>query len=162
MIQPKLVTGKLKVLFLGLVSVFVLIQLVPYGRSHANPPVRQEPSWDRPRTRELAVRACFDCHSNQVRWPWYSHVAPISWLVQRDVDEARRELNFSEWDRPQEHAGEAAEEVAEGEMPLWFYAWLHPEARLDDAERRELVAGLQASVGAHVSAHADDDDSEDD
>jgi hypothetical protein len=61
-----------------------------YGRDHSNPPVRIEPRWDRARTRELAVRACFDCHSNQTRWPWYSHVAPISWLVQHDVEEGAR------------------------------------------------------------------------
>jgi hypothetical protein len=132
---------------LGSVVFFALIQLVPYGRDHRNPPVRREPAWDSPRTRELAVRACFDCHSNQVRWPWYSDVAPVSWLIQHDVDEARSELNFSEWDRPQEEADEAGEEVAEGEMPLWSYRLAHPEARLSDRERRELVAGLDATVG---------------
>ena len=60
----------------GIVVLFVLLQLVPYGRDHANPPVRQEPAWDAPRTRELAGRACFDCHSNQTLWPWYASVAP--------------------------------------------------------------------------------------
>jgi hypothetical protein len=139
---------------LSLLGIFVLIQLVPYGRAHHNPPVRQEPPWDRPETRTLAVRACFDCHSNQVRWPWYSHVAPVSWLVQYDADEAREHLNFSEWDRPQKDADEAAEEVAEGEMPLWYYLPLHPEARLTDAERRQLVAGLKASVGSGKGGEA--------
>ena len=131
-----------------LLGLFVLIQLVPYGRAHDNPPVRREPPWDRPETRELVARACFDCHSNEVRWPWYSHVAPVSWLVQHDVDEAREHLNFSEWDRPQKDADEAAEEVAEGEMPLWYYLPAHPEARLSDAERRQLVAGLEATLGS--------------
>lgn len=134
-------------LLLVLAGIAVIIQLVPYGRAHANPPVRQEPSWDSPRTRELAVRACFDCHSNEVRWPWYSHLAPVSWLVQQDVEEAREHLNFSEWDRRQKDADEAAEEVAEEEMPLWYYLPLHSEARLSAAERRELVAGLEATTG---------------
>src|SRR5215216_1353338 len=80
---------------------FVVLQLVPYGRRHDNPPTTREPAWDDPTTRALAVRACFDCHSNETRWPWYSYVAPVSWLTQRDVDEGRRELNFSEWDRQQ-------------------------------------------------------------
>lgn len=64
----------------------------------------------------MAQRACFDCRSNQVKWPVYSHVAPVSWLVPRDVEQARAELNFSEWTRPQDEADEAAEKVREGEM----------------------------------------------
>jgi hypothetical protein len=81
----------------GVVVLFGLIQLVPYGRDHTNPPVVAEPAWDSPQTRALAVRACFDCHSNETVWPWYSNVAPASWLVQRDVDDGRRRLNWSEW-----------------------------------------------------------------
>ncbi len=131
-------------------ALVLAIQLVPYGRRHDNPPVRGEPGWDSPRTRELARRACYDCHSNEVRWPWYSHVAPASWLLQRDVDEARKELNFSEWDRPQEEAHEAAEQVERGEMPPWFYLPLHAEARLSPAEKAELVRGLKATMpGKH-------------
>ncbi|MEZ4770229.1 MAG: heme-binding domain-containing protein [Caldilineales bacterium] len=75
---------------LALVAVFLLIQLVPYGRDHTNPPVVQEPVWDSPQTEALARAACYDCHSNEVVWPWYSNIAPISWLVQRDVDEGRQ------------------------------------------------------------------------
>jgi hypothetical protein len=75
---------------IGAVILLVGIQVIPYGRSHTNPPVTGEPAWDSPKTRELAVRACYDCHSNQTVWPWYSHIAPISWLVQQDVDEGRR------------------------------------------------------------------------
>jgi mono/diheme cytochrome c family protein len=126
-------------------ALLVLAQLVPYGRVE-NPPVRAEPAWNSPRTRELVARSCFDCHSNQSKRQWY-HVAPASWLVAYDVEEAREHLNFSEWDREQEHAHEAAEEVAEGEMPLWYYLLAHPEARLSDAERAELVAGLEATLG---------------
>ena len=84
------------------------IQLAPYGRDHTNPPARREPAWDSPQTRSLAARACFDCHSNETVWPWYSNVAPFSWLVQRDVDKGRKDLNFSEWDRAQEEASESA------------------------------------------------------
>jgi hypothetical protein len=130
-----------------LVFLFAVIQAVPYGRDHSNPPVRQEPAWDSPQTRALAADACFDCHSNQTHWPWYSNVAPVSWLVQRDVDSGRNALNFSEWDRPQRRADEAAEKVAEKEMPLSYYTWLHPNARLSSAERQALVQGLQAMFG---------------
>ena len=133
--------------FISLGVLFLLLQVVPYGRSHDNPPVRQEPTWDSPETRALAERACFDCHSNETEWPWYSWVAPVSWLVERDVVEAREHLNFSEFDRPQKDAEEAAEEVEEGEMPLWFYLPLHSEARLTDAELATLIAGLEATFG---------------
>jgi mono/diheme cytochrome c family protein len=134
--------GLLTLLGLGLA-----IQLVPYGREHDNPQVVREPDWDRPRTRELFFRACKDCHSNQTRWPWYSSLAPSSWLVQRDVEEGRAHFNISEWGREENHGDEAAKLVREGEMPPWFYLPAHPEARLSDSERRALVAGLVATFG---------------
>jgi mono/diheme cytochrome c family protein len=126
--------------------VFLLIQFVPYGRSHSNPPITDEPEWDSPRTRALAVGACFSCHSNETKWPWYSNVAPISWLLQRDVDTGRAELNFSEWNREQDEAKDAAESVAEGEMPPLRYALVNSRARLTDAERRDLLRGLRATL----------------
>lgn len=127
---------------------FVAIQLVPYGRDHANPPVTAEPPWTSPEVRSLATRACFDCHSNETKWPWYSNVAPVSWLVTYDTLKGRRTLNFSEWDRPQREADEAGEAVREGEMPLPIYLPAHPEARLTDAEKRILASGLDATLGA--------------
>jgi mono/diheme cytochrome c family protein len=134
----------------GLVAGFALIQLVPYGRDHTNPPVKAEPTWDSPRTRELAKQACFDCHSNETVWPWYSSVAPVSWLVQRDVDDGRSRLNFSEWPQSPaggaEIAGETAEVVREGEMPPLQYKPMHSGGRLTDAERQELASGLKASL----------------
>jgi hypothetical protein len=126
----------------------VAIQLVPYGRAHVNPPVTAEPRWDSPRTRALAARACFDCHSNETAWPWYSHVAPVSWLIQRDVDEGRRKLNYSEWDRGQREAHESAKTVRKGEMPPWFYALPATRSRLTPDERTLLLAGLEATFGA--------------
>jgi hypothetical protein len=134
---------------LSILGLFVIIQFVPFGRAHSNPPVQMEPQWDSPQTRELAKRACFDCHSNETAWPWYSNVAPMSWLVQRDVEEGRSKLNFSEWDRPQKEAHEAAEQVQKGEMPLWFYVPLHPQANLSAEEKQMLIRGLQASTGGN-------------
>ena len=81
----------------ALIVGFGLIQLVPYGRDHTNPPVTSEPAWDSPQTKALAQKACFDCHSNETVWPWYSSIAPGSWLIYRDVVEGRGNLNFSEW-----------------------------------------------------------------
>lgn len=130
-----------------IVGGLLVIQLVPYGRAHENPAVVAEPSWDSPQTRELAVRACFDCHSNETVWPWYSNVAPFSWLVQRDVEEGREHLNYSEWNRPQE-GDESAETVHEGSMPPNYYLWTHSEARLTDAELATLADGLEATFGS--------------
>lgn len=131
----------------GMLAVGLIIQAVPYGRDHSNPPVRSEPAWDSPTTRELAVRACFDCHSNQTNYPWYSNVAPLSWALQRHVQSGRDALNFSEWDHPQREPEEAAETVREGSMPPKFYTDAHPRARFTDAERQALIAGLEATLG---------------
>jgi mono/diheme cytochrome c family protein len=132
---------------IGAVLVFLVIQAIPYGRDHGTPQSRTEPAWDGQQTRELAVDACFDCHSNETHWPWYSNVAPVSWLVQRDVDAGRDKLNFSEWDRQRPEANEAAEVVNEGEMPPFQYRLLHPQARLSSAERQALARGLEATLG---------------
>ena len=132
---------------LGLLGALVAIQLVPYGRDHFNPPVTGEPSWDAPETRALARQACFDCHSNETQWPAYAAIAPISWLVQRDVDEGRAVLNFSEWSRPQQEAKDASEEVREGEMPPAAYTLIHAHARLSSSDRDRLAQGLARSVG---------------
>lgn len=150
----------------GVIAAAVLalaIQLVPYGRDHTNPPVIQEPAWDSQQTRELAVAACFDCHSNETEWPWYTNVAPVSWLTQRDVDEGRDELNFSEWHRDQD-GDEAAETVRDGSMPPWPYTVTHADARLDAAEVAALEAGLAATFGDDGSEgeSSDDDISDDD
>jgi hypothetical protein len=123
------------------------LQLVPYGRDHSNPAVVREPEWDSPRTRELFFRGCKDCHSHETEWPWYSHVAPASWLLQYDVHEGRSHFDVSDWGRPHNEGDEAAEMMREGEMPPWYYLPAHPEARLSQAERDALVAGLIATFG---------------
>jgi hypothetical protein len=140
----------LKLLAAGLVliaGIFLLLQLVPYGRTHSNPPTIVEPAWDSPRTRELAVRACFDCHSNHTRWPWYANVAPFSWAVQLDVEAARSVINFSEWNRRYPLAGYAGRRTSTGMMPPQKYRMAHPEADLTPAERMELARGLEATLG---------------
>ena len=125
----------------------VLIQLIPFGRNHLNPPQTKEPSWNSPDTRALFRRACFDCHSNQTVWPWYSHIAPVSWLLQNDVNGGRSHLNFTEWNLPHKHAKDVAEEVKGGDMPPWFYLPLHPSAKLTDAEKQTLIDGAEKSLG---------------
>lgn len=134
-------------ILLAIFVLIILIQFVPYGRNHTNPQVVAEPQWDSGKTRRLVKRACFDCHSNETVWPWYSHVAPVSWLIQRDVEEARSKLNFSEWNRREQEADEAAKMVRNGEMPLWFYLPLHPEAKMSAADKDTLIRKLQEHFG---------------
>lgn len=132
---------------LAFLGALLVIQLVPYGRSHTNPPVTGEPAWNAPETRALAKQACFDCHSNETVWPAYASIAPVSWLVQHDVDDGRAALNFSEWSRPQKEAKKASEELLDGEMPPASYRLLHPPARLSAADHDRLAQGLKQTFG---------------
>lgn len=138
---------KTKIL-IGLAITAVAIQFIPYGKDHTNPPVISEPAWDSPRTKELFNNACANCHSNQTKYPWYSNVAPVSWLLARDVQEGREHFNVSTWGVQKENEGKkAAKEVREDEMPPWFYLPTHPEAKLSDAEKQELINGLKKTFG---------------
>jgi len=143
----------------ALLAAFALIQLVPYGRAHGNPPVGSQPRWDGARTQQLFSQACGACHSNLTRWPWYSSVAPVSWLVQHDVDEGRARFNVSRWrQQAQPKAGEVAEAVRSGEMPPLQFRLAHPEARLSSAERAALAAGLERTLGAGPPLHVAEGD----
>ncbi len=145
LLRRKFLLRLLAAIFVLLVAGGAAIQLVPHGRDHDNPPVLAEPQWDSARTRELAVKACFDCHSNETRWPWYSNIAPISWITQNNVDEGRDELNFSEWNRRQE-SDEIVEEVVEGGMPPLEYN-LRFWGSISGSEKDELIAGLRRTFG---------------
>jgi len=143
---------------IGVLAVGLAIQAVPYGRDHSNPPVTEEPAWDSPETRALTVLACFDCHSNEVEYPWYSKIAPVSWAVQSHIDSGRSKVNYSEWDRPQKEADESAETVIDGEMPpAYFTRFTHAEARLTDTELQRLIDGLEATFGREGGDDEDDD-----
>ena len=133
---------RLKIALIAIGGVALGIQLIPAARS--NPPVVRELVWDSPRTLAFARRACFDCHSNETRWPWYSYVAPVSWLIARDVKEARDHLNFSEISAD-DRAEPLAKRIQAGEMPLPKYLALHGEARLSETEKTEFIAGLRRS-----------------
>ena len=87
----------------------------------------------------IVQRACYDCHSHRTVWPWYSGIAPVSWLVADDVKDGRAHLNFSQWnlyspEMARKRLKEACQEVRKGEMPLWKYQLMHPEARLSDED----------------------------
>lgn len=130
-----------RVLIIG-VAVFAALQLVPYGWRHSNPPVVQDAPWPSAEARAIAVKACYDCHSNETDWPVYSYVAPMSWLVRHDVDEGRAKLNFSLWGTADNDADDAAEAVWKGSMPPRQYTWIHRDAELSLDERRVLMEAL--------------------
>jgi hypothetical protein len=138
---------KIKWIFAGLAAGFALLQLT--NPSRTNPPVA--PGHDLtaanpppPQIATLLHGACYDCHSCETKWPWYSRVAPVSWLVADDVKDGRERLNFSDWpqDRPVRAARRLeriSEEVDYQEMPPRKYTLLHPEARLTAGQRRQLI-----------------------
>ncbi len=130
----------IKTIVVVLVVALVVIQFIPVSKT--NPPVTGEINAPE-NVMKVFKTSCYDCHSNEVVWPWYSRVAPVSWLVAYDVNEARDHYNFSEWssynakDR-QDNREEIWEEVEERHMPLWYYLIMHPEAKLS-AEDKEMI-----------------------
>jgi len=106
---------------------------------------------------QLVIGACYDCHSYRTQYPWYGYVAPMSYLVQDHINEGREHLNFSLWSKyaASEEAGEAAEELQEGEMPPGYYRLMHGHARLSDADKGKLVAWLQANLAGGEGAGGD-------
>lgn len=147
-------TRRLALAVFVLVALLIALQLVPYGRDHRNPPDGVVAAFDTPETEALAARACFDCHSNRTKWPWYASIAPASWRIQRHVEEGREALNFTAFlagnEEMTEAAGEASETVTKGEMPPRDYLLMHPEARLSSAEQATLVRGLDATFAAYA------------
>jgi hypothetical protein len=151
-----------RVLILALAS-FVIVQLIPYGRDHGAPDVELDPvSWATPEAEQAFTNACADCHSYDTEWPWYSNVAPISWLVQRDVDEGRDAWNVSTGDAADE-ADDAVELIESGDMPPSQYLPMHPDARLSDEEQAALIAALEQMDEGDAEDRADDaaDEAED-
>ena len=138
----------------GALILLVLIQLVPSWLWNTNPAVVSQPTWDSPQTQALVQRACFDCHSNQTTWPWYSYVAPASWLITRDVISGRRHLNFDDWQTALARQDrfpldqQIQREVSRGEMPPSYFTLLHPNAVLTDAEKQQLIDGMAKTVQA--------------
>jgi mono/diheme cytochrome c family protein len=129
---------------IAVVAVLALIQLVPYGRAHTDPTGTRQAHFADAGTQKLFDGACADCHSDHTSWPSYSNVAPVSWLVQNDVDGGRNVMNLSEWDKPQSELGQIEEVITGGGMPPLQYKLIHGGGRLSSAERRQLAAGFRA------------------
>ena len=140
---------------IGIALVVLLVAGQAIRPDRTNPPVTGEIDTP-PEIRSILQKTCYDCHSNETVWPWYSQVAPASWLVAYDVAEARENMNFSEWTKysPKRQAKKlkkAAGEVEEGEMPLWYYLPAHPKAKLSEADKAALLAWFRerARQGKH-------------
>jgi hypothetical protein len=136
----------LKIGALVAVVVGVAIQFVPVKGLGSNPPERYK--LDAPPEVEAILRtSCFDCHSNETKWPFYAKLAPGSWLMARDVNLGRSRMNLSKWGEVEQDEREldmenSWDQIEEGEMPKWFYLPLHPSARLNDAKKATLKAWL--------------------
>ncbi len=131
---------------IGLLALLmVAFQVAPVEKT--NPPVTNEPQWDSPQTQALVEKSCFDCHSNETVWPWYADFGPTRILVRNHVEEGRGELNFSEYNG-HVNINEIIEVIDEGEMPPWDYVLMHPDAKLSDNEKAQLITGLKATFSS--------------
>jgi len=137
-----------KKILIALVAIFVIMQFVPANLPEVSDDITNDliANNDIPIEVENILRnTCYDCHSNQTVYPWYSYVAPVKFLISRDTEEGREHVNFSEWETlskmdKAEVLDELMEEVEEGEMPMKIYPLTHPEARLSDSDVETLLA----------------------
>ena len=144
----------LKKIILGLIAILVLIQFIRIDKT--NPPVNKsidfitlaKPSEE---VQGILVTSCYDCHSNETTYPWYTDVAPLSWWLKHHINEGREHLNFSEWGnytekRQQHKLEECIEEVNEGEMPLSSYTIMHKDAALSPAQQKALSTWVASLI----------------
>ena len=137
----------LKIAIWLVLAIFVILQFIP----NTYPEVIKSNEYDLIQTgtvptdvEQILKTSCYDCHSNETKYPWYAYIAPVSWLVVRDVKQGRSDLNFSEWNnlKPRDKIkllNEIAEEVDEGNMPMPIYTIIHGDASLDDNQKQVLV-----------------------
>ncbi len=142
----------LKVLVIAVAAVFLLLQFTNPART--NPPVKSDliASLNPPAPVAASlVAACYDCHSYQTKWPWYAHVAPVSWLVVKDTNDGRDALNFSEWptndpDTAADQLDGMSKKITYNKMPPAKYTAIHVDARLTAEQRKALTDWLDAAA----------------
>jgi hypothetical protein len=142
------VSKRIKVIIILFVGLLVLIQFYPLDRS--NPPVTAEIETPY-EVKVVLKKSCYDCHSNETVWPFYAHIAPVSWLVVRDVHKARHDINFSEWgnlpqDKQYKKLDKMWEEIEEEKMPLPIYLITHPSAKLSDEQKATIKNWIESSI----------------
>lgn len=153
-----------KKLLLGILIVFVAMQL--FGIDTSNPEVIAEQDFiniTKPsdEVTKLLKTACYDCHSNETVYPWYSQIAPISWWTKHHVDEGKEHLNFSVWGtysekRANHKLDECAEEVEEGKMPLDSYTWMHSDAKLSTEQKEQLEEFFKSKMTETHEEHGEE------
>jgi len=136
----------IRIILIVIIVILIGIQFVPVSK--INPTVTGEIRAPE-NVMQVLKNSCYDCHSNEVRWPWYSNIAPASWLVVHDVNEAREHMNFSEWqsysaDDKEDNIEDIWEEIDDGEMPLWYYLILHNDARLSDNDKKTIKSWVES------------------
>ena len=146
----------MNIILMALMALFVLAQVVQPKRT--NPPVVASRSLEAnvqvpPQVHSILKRACYDCHSSSTVWPWYSHIAPVSWLVTDDVNEARRHINFQDWlalepKEAVEHLGLICDESKSGDMPPSTYRFVHKESKLSPDEVKTVCSWSQSFIHA--------------
>ncbi len=139
----------------AIILVAALVVAQAFRINKTNPPVHSEIAAE-PTVKPLLKRACYDCHSNETVWPWYSNVAPVSWLIASDVNEGRQKVNFSEWrsystDVQNKKLEKIVEELQEGGMPPWYYSMMHRDSRLSPEERDRVKSWTTTLANAGSS-----------
>ena len=144
---------------LTIVAVLFIINLIPVNLS--NPPITSDIKT--PDNVKMILReSCYDCHSNETTWYWYTNYAPISWLIAHDVNEGREYLNYSTWDKystneKKELMYESIEEIQEGEMPMKIYELIHPNSKISEEELNILTTWIKNEFGySGPNKHGDD------
>ena len=158
----------IKIVFIFLIIAFVVIQFfrpdrtttTVYGENHITKKLNVPDN-----VHQIFKRSCFDCHSDHTTWPWYTNIAPASWLVAKDVSNGRTKMNFSEWGKIPESKREArleaiCEEIKEGEMPLKEYLYLHGDAKLSQQEKDLLCSWVEAEL-KKIEESGENDNKED-
>ncbi len=131
-------------ILIGGLVLFGLIQLIPVDRT--NPAVTKEPNWSSPEARALVKDNCFQCHSNETEWPWYSYIAPASWLIKYDVAKGRSIFNYSEWDQNPGNLNEMVENIDRGRMPPLQYTIFHPTSKMNAQQKQALIDALTTTL----------------
>ncbi len=153
---------KIKYSIFGLVIILILIQLIPVNRN--NPSSAKELEIIAPPEIKIILEnSCYDCHSNQTKWPFYSYIAPVSWLVAGDVHEGRDEFNFSEWfnlpvQKRERLKEKMIEEIMENKMPLPAYLMIHSQAGLNELQKKMLKDWAEKKTDAVTDTSIINDD----
>jgi uncharacterized membrane protein YgaE (UPF0421/DUF939 family) len=159
---------KTLLIVIGVLICFILI-LQLFSPKFENPPVKAKLEAS-PEVQKILQDSCYDCHSNETKYPWYASIAPVSFLVAHDIKEGRRKLNFSEWNYSQKKGNkkiaDIREEVLEdSEMPPWFYVMMHSKAKMTDQKKeiiRKWSSSMETGNNSQANTKTESEDEEDD